>query len=81
MTTDLHRESPLFDRELHMEVTSSGNDARTNDLIVRIINGTRQSVQGQSEKIIHFEVTDEADPYFLYMLDVGEQDFHTLKTE
>jgi spindle assembly abnormal protein 6 len=81
MSTDLHREQPLFDRTLCVEVTASNADTRHSDLVVRIIGGTRQPVQGQVDKIVHFEVTDDSDPYFLYMLDVGEQDFHSLKRE
>jgi len=81
MATDLHRESPLFERALDVEVTSANADTRRAELVVRIIGGTRQSVQGQVEKIVHFEVTDDNDPYFLYVLDVGEQDFHALKRE
>ena len=71
----------MFDRTLCVEVTASSADTRHSDLVVRIVGGTRQPVQGQVEKIVHFEVTDDSDPYFLYMLDVGEQDFHGLKRE
>lgn len=51
-------------------------------LVFRIIAGTRTvGSAGQSEKVYHFEVTDENDLYFLYSLDVGEGDFHHLKRE
>ena len=33
------------------------------------------------ERVLHVEVTDEADPFFLYTLDVGEEDFHELKRD
>lgn len=81
MATDIRRDSPLFDELLPVEVQSSGSDSRHVDLVVRILSGTRQHVQGQIEKIVHFEVTDDNDPYFVYMLDVGEQDFHQLKRD
>ena len=81
MATDIRRDSPLFDELLPVEIQSSGSDSRHVDLVVRILSGTRQHVQGQIEKIVHFEVTDDNDPYFVYMLDVGEQDFHQLKRD
>ena len=39
---------------------------------------------GQSsgrEKVLHLELCDGGDPYFLYSLDVGEGDFHELRRE
>jgi spindle assembly abnormal protein 6 len=33
------------------------------------------------ERLLHVEITDEADPYFLFTLDVGEEDFHELKRD
>lgn len=33
------------------------------------------------ERMFHFEITDERDPYFLYYMNVGEQDFHILKRD
>lgn len=33
------------------------------------------------EPVIHFEVTDENDPYFLYFLDLSSSDFQTFKKE
>ena len=38
-------------------------------------------MRAQKEKIIHLEVTDNEDSFFLFFLDVGESDFHTLKRE
>ncbi|KAI9199709.1 uncharacterized protein BJ171DRAFT_517588 [Polychytrium aggregatum] len=37
--------------------------------------------QGGRLKVLQFRITDEADPYFLYQLDIAEDDFHILKTE
>ena len=33
------------------------------------------------ERVLHLELADAADPYFLYALDVGEGDFHELRRE
>ncbi|KAJ3282753.1 hypothetical protein HK104_010735, partial [Borealophlyctis nickersoniae] len=32
-------------------------------------------------KVLEIQLTDESDPFFLYQLDIGEDDFHTLRTE
>ena len=82
---ELHRESPLFDKVLTVKLQNSTfQDAavRQAPLCLRIIPGSRPTANnGQSEKLVHIEVTDENDPYFLYILDVGEQDFHHLKRD
>jgi spindle assembly abnormal protein 6 len=80
--TELHRESPLFDKVLVMQLQSGIQEARVIPLTVRIIPGTRSTnLAGQAERLVHIEITDENDPYFLYILDVGEQDFHQLKRD
>jgi len=81
MALDLNRDTPLFDESLLVELHSTGQDTRNVNLVVRVLSGTRQHIQGQQERIIHFEVADDSDPYFLYVLDVGEQDFHNLKRD
>jgi spindle assembly abnormal protein 6 len=32
-------------------------------------------------RVLHVEITDEAEPFFLHTLDVGEDDFHELKRD
>ena len=32
-------------------------------------------------QVLEVQLTDESDPFFLYQLDIGEDDFHTLKSE
>ncbi|TPX46521.1 hypothetical protein SeLEV6574_g03192 [Synchytrium endobioticum] len=32
-------------------------------------------------KVLEIQLTDESDPFFLYQLDIGEDDFHALKSE
>ncbi|TPX58976.1 hypothetical protein PhCBS80983_g02810 [Powellomyces hirtus] len=39
------------------------------------------SRKGGRLKVLEVQLTDEADPFFLYHLEVGEDDFHTLKDE
>lgn len=82
---ELQQDAPLFDKVLVVKVQNSGHQqetARQVPLTLRIIPGTRPTASnGQSEKLVHIEVTDDNDPYFLYILDVGEQDFHHLKRD
>jgi spindle assembly abnormal protein 6 len=79
---DLQRESPYFEQVLPIQVSNGPDDMKTLNLSFRIIPGFKQSKQsGQNEKVIHFEFADENDPYFLYLLDVSEQDFHQLRRD
>jgi len=79
---ELNRETPLFDNTFPITIVSGANNDRTVPLSVRIIPGTRASTTGgNNERLLHFEVTDDNDPFFLYLLDVGENDFHHLKRE
>ena len=86
---DLDRENPLFDATLPVMVRSPdrGDDGERHPLTLRLLMGarmldgsdaTRGSKSGR-ERVLHFELTDECDPYFLYGMDVGESDFHELK--
>ncbi len=85
MSVELHRDSPIFDKGISVRQCQGAFESRNAPLDFRIIPGTRAltGVQssGQSERLFHFEVADENDPYFLYILDVGEQDFHLLKKD
>ena len=82
---ELQRDAPLFDKVMVVKLQNGASPqetARQIPLTLRIINGTRPTANNsQSEKMVHIEVTDENDPYFLYILDVGEQDFHHLKRD
>lgn len=81
MSVELHRDTPIWEKSLVVRQCQGTADSRTTELEFRIIPGTRAVIgsSGQSERLIHFEITDENDPYFLYVLDIGEQDFHLLK--
>lgn len=58
----------------------SGN--HYNCILAMLINFPhRRNDLSNNEPVIALQVTDENDPYFLYVLDVGEQDFHHLKRD
>lgn len=61
---------------------NGAEELKSGELTFRILPGTRPTTAaGQFEKVVHFEITDDSDPYFLYVLDVGENDFHHLKRD
>lgn len=68
---------------LFQTITDVNDDEAVRELTVRILTGSRSSLKGGSvrERLLHVEVTDEAEPYFLFTLDVGEDDFHELKRD
>ena len=74
---EIYRASPLFDQNL-LFLTQEGTKKR---LCLRIIPGSRTTFPHSdiTEHLIHCEVTDDHDSYFLYTLDVGETDYHQLK--
>lgn len=82
MQIDLNREEYLFNLSIEFQLTNGPNALKNATLVFRIIQGTRNTASlNQAEKLLHFEITDDTDSYFLYVLDVGEQDFHNLKRE
>lgn len=83
MSVELHRDTPVWEKCLTVRQCQGSVDSRTTSLAFRIIPGTRAVIgsSGQNERLYHFEITDEDDPYFLYVLDIGEQDFHLLKRD
>ena len=62
-----------------------GEDESLRYLTIRLLTGSRHSNNNSSssirERLLHIEITDEQEPYFLYTLDVGEDDFHELKKD
>ena len=49
---------------------------------VGLLGGNNNSSSSSSkEKLLHIEITDDNDPFFLFTLDVGEEDFHELKRD
>lgn len=93
---ELDRESPLFDAVLGVRVCSDGGLEEGERLLtVRLLSGSRVAAntvvlpadadpnakhRGR-ERLLHLELCDGQDPYFLYSLDVGEGDFHELRRE
>eukprot|EP01041_Mallomonas_annulata_P010925 gene10925-22808_t len=80
---ELNRNEPLLDLKLQIQITNvvQSIDNKSSEINIRILQGLRNNQTAQSEKLIHFEITNEEDPYFLYVLDIGESDFHTLRRE
>jgi spindle assembly abnormal protein 6 len=82
-SVELFRDKPLFEASLDVVIQAAVHtDAKTTPLSFRIIEGTRQQqTSNQHEKIFHFELTDPSEPFFLFVLDIGEFDFHNLKRD
>jgi spindle assembly abnormal protein 6 len=79
---DLQRENPLFDALVAMNVQHNGIDNdHTLLLTLRILMGSRLAGNSNQEKFLHFEVTDDNNPFFLYILDISDQEFHILKRD
>lgn len=74
MTEELDRDRPLFNDEVAVQVKFPDHE-KTLALTVRVLKGSRLapvgSGGGQREGVLHIEVTDELDPFFLYTLQVG----------
>ena len=96
-TEDLEREDPLFDKIVPVLVRYDDRENRNINLSVRVLLGTqvifvgnfylviqmsKQQIHGgQRERLLHVEITDENDPFFLFAMDVNEADFHDLKQD
>ena len=74
MTTEVFRESPLFEAFVQVRIYGTDRDDRLATLVVRVLNGMKVS-STLRENLLHIELTDESDPYFLYSMDVSEEDF------
>lgn len=83
MAIEIQRECPQFDQVMYISLNHGfQTEPRVIPLTFRILHGSRSTgTAGQVERLFHFEIADENDPYFLYILDVGEQDFHQLKRD
>ncbi len=80
MTTEVFRESPLFEAFVQVRIYGADRDDRLATLVVRVLNGMKVS-STLRENLLHIELTDESDPYFLYSMDVSEEDYHMLKAD
>lgn len=59
----------------------SAAGAKVVELTVRLLAGTDAKGSSLRQKVLHLELADEADPFFLHSLTVGEADFATLAAE
>ena len=58
MSIELHREAPLFDSLLKIQMCEGATESRTTPLAFRIIPGTRSLPNNsQPERLYHFEVS------------------------
>ena len=80
MTTELLRNEPLFEKFVPVRVFENQRDERVQHLVVRVLKGTKITATHR-ENLLHVEVTDEDEPFFLYTLDVSEEEFHLLKQD
>lgn len=75
MAEELDRDRPLFNDEVAVQVKFPDHE-KTLALTVRVLQGSRLapvgSGGGQREGVLHIEITDELDPFFLYTLQVRE---------
>ncbi|EFJ17985.1 hypothetical protein SELMODRAFT_420386 [Selaginella moellendorffii] len=70
--------SVLFEKAVPVRIKSPSED-RLVELTVRIIMGL--SKHRRSTKVLQIQITNELDPFFLYSLEVNEDDFQGLKVE
>lgn len=73
MAEELDRDRPLFNDAVGVQVKFPDHE-KTLALTVRVLQGSRLapagSGGGQREGVLHIEITDELDPFFLYTLQV-----------
>jgi hypothetical protein len=59
----------------------SAAGAKVVELTVRLLAGSDAKGSSLRQKVLHLELADEADPFFLHSLTVGEADFAALAAE
>lgn len=73
MAEELDRDRPLFNSAVGVQVKFPDHE-KTLALTLRVLQGSRVapvgSGGGQREGVLHIEITDELDPFFLYTLQV-----------
>ncbi|KAJ7555211.1 hypothetical protein O6H91_05G026800 [Diphasiastrum complanatum] len=78
-STGTESNSMLFEKAIPVRITKSSCEDRYAELTVRIVMGL--SKHQRSTKFLQVQITNELDPFFLYSLEVNEDDFQTLKVE
>ncbi|KAI8804521.1 hypothetical protein BJ742DRAFT_823905 [Cladochytrium replicatum] len=69
-------QNSLLPNEMRMPITS-GEKVQA-DITVKVSLASKLSGR---VKVLEVQLTDESDPYFLYQLEIGEDEFRLLKTE
>ncbi|KAI8806620.1 hypothetical protein BJ742DRAFT_773854 [Cladochytrium replicatum] len=69
-------QNSLLPNEMRIPITS-GEKVQA-EITVKVSLATKLSGR---VKVLEVQLTDETDPYFLYLLDIGEDEFRLLKTE
>lgn len=74
MAEELDRDKPLFNNVVGVKVKFPDHE-KALALTIRVLQGSRVapagSGGGQREGVLHIELTDELDPFFLYTLQVS----------
>ncbi|GBG34513.1 Spindle assembly abnormal protein 6-like [Hondaea fermentalgiana] len=91
MSVELDRERPVFEGTVPVRVerapaqgghaVEGSEGARTTELTLRVVRGVKKTLQDSHVAVLHMEVTREDDLYFLYTLQVSEEEYHELKQE
>lgn len=88
MSVELDREHPVFEGVVPVRVEgNAGNghrhetESRSTLLTLRIVRGVKKSSQDSRVSVLHMEVTHDEDFYFLYTMQVSEEEYHELKSE
>jgi spindle assembly abnormal protein 6 len=76
MTVDLYTKPVHI--VLKSNLSTTGDPQSTTSLITISIS---QSITSTRTKSLEIQLTDETDPFFLYQLEITEEEFHILKNE
>lgn len=68
----------LFNNEVPVVVRVEQQDTKRVQLQIKI---ERKTQPPQNQQVLAVTVTDKRDPFFLYMMQVSEREFHALKSE
>jgi len=77
----LEREAAFYEGKVVVRVEDARGTREAAEMTLRVVPGWKKSAQGQRVGVMHMEITREEDLFFLYTLQVSEEDFHTLKAE
>ncbi len=78
---DLDRSQPFYEGVVPVQVERDAGDHQLLELTVRILPGVKKTPQGQRVGMLHMEITQDSDLFFLYTLQVSEEEFAELKSE